>query len=281
MRGVPVELVPITTRGDSAQQDRIGDLGSPGVFTKELQRALLADTIDLAVHSLKDLPTEAVAGLELIAVSERESVIDVLVSRDRLLLDQLPPGAAIGTASARRRAQLLHRRPDLQMRDIRGNVDTRLEKLSAGQFDALVLAHAGLKRLGLEDRITQRLEPDVMLPAVGQGALAIEARSLDRAARAAVEPLDHVNSHRAVLAERALLAALKGGCQAPIGAWARLQADGQLQLDGVVLSVDGKKRIAACHSAPPDRALELGSEVADRLLAQGASALVEQARFAK
>jgi hydroxymethylbilane synthase len=175
----------------------------------------------------------------------------------------------------------LYRRADLQMRDIRGNVDTRLEKLAAGQFDALVLAHAGLKRLGLEDRITQRLEPAVMLPAVGQGALAIEARSLDRASRTAVEPLDHINSHRAVLAERALLAALKGGCQAPVGAWARLQADGQLQLDGVVLSVDGKKRIAACHSAPPDRALELGAEVADRLLAQGASALVEQSRFAK
>ncbi len=276
--GVSVELVPITTRGDAAQRDTIAELGSPGVFTKELQRALLAEQIDLAVHSLKDLPTDMVDGLELAAVPARESPLDVLVSRDRRLLDQLPAGSAIGTGSVRRRAQLLHVRADLQMRDIRGNVDTRLQKLMAGEFDGLVLAFAGLKRLGFDDRITQILEPDVMLPAVGQGALGIEIRSLDRVTRAALEPLDHLPSHRAVLAERTLLAGLRGGCLAPVGAWARAQADGRLRLDAVVLSVDGRRRIAASGIAAAEDALRLGSDVADQLLSQGASALIEQSR---
>ena len=276
--GVQVDLVLITTRGDTVQRDPIGNLGSPGVFTKELQRALLDDRIDLAVHSLKDLPTDVVDGLVLAAVPEREDPRDVLISREGKRFEQLPQGATIGTGSLRRRAQLLHLRADLQMRDIRGNVETRLQKLAAGQYDALVLALAGIKRLGLDAQITQILEPDILLPAVGQGALGIETRVEDRATRAALERLDHGPSHQAVLAERMLLAALCGGCLAPVGAWARQEADGQLRLDAVVLSADGRQRLAASGLAAPEEALQLGSDVASRLIAQGASTLIQQSR---
>lgn len=276
--GVEVELVPIATRGDASQQTKIDELGSPGVFTKELQRALLANQIDLAVHSLKDLPTDAVEGLELAAVPQRESALDVLLSREGFTLSQLPFGATIGTGSARRRAQLLHVRPDLEMEAIRGNVDTRLRKLSDGEFDAIVLAHAGLKRLELDNQITEYLQPGVMLPAVGQGALAIEIRSSDTATRAMVEQLDYPASRRAVLAERALLAALGAGCLAPVGAWARLQADGRLRLDAAVLSLDGKRRIAASDHAAVEDCLRLGADVADQLKGQGALEIIAQAR---
>ncbi len=276
--GVQVELVLVTTRGDTVQRDPIGNLGSSGVFTKELQRALLDDRIDLAVHSLKDLPTDVVDGLVLAAVPEREDARDALISRDATLLDQLPQKATIGTGSLRRRAQLSHARADLQMRDIRGNVETRLQKLAAGQYDALVLALAGLKRLGLDAQITQILEPAILLPAVGQGALGIETRADDRTTHAVHERLDHGPSHQAVLAERMLLATLCGGCLAPVGAWARQEADGQLRLDAVVLSADGRQRLAASGLAAPEEALRLGADVAGRLIAQGASTLIQQSR---
>ena len=272
-----IELIPMTTRGDITDRDPIGNIGSPGVFTKELQRALIDGQIDLAVHSLKDLPTDAVEGLVLAAVPERENTFDALISRHGESFEDLPPGAAIGTGSLRRRAQLLHARGDLQMRDIRGNVDTRLQKLTAGQYDAIVLAYAGLKRLGLEQQITQILEPEFVLPAVGQGALAIETRLDDSATRQALAVLNHLPTHQAVTAERTLLAALAGGCLAPIGAWARPQ-DQTLRLDAVVLSADGKQRISAWGVANPDEAAELGAKVAGELIAQGASALIQQAR---
>ncbi|MGD9724193.1 MAG: hydroxymethylbilane synthase [Pirellulales bacterium] len=278
--GAQVELVLVTTRGDADPQERIADIGSPGAFTKELQRALLNGHIDLAVHSLKDLPTDPVEGLVLAAVPERASVFDVLVSPHGNLAG-LPAGATVGTGSLRRRAQLLHARPDLQMCDVRGNVDTRLTKLAAGQYNALVLAQAGLARLGLEDHIAQVLPPEVMLPAVGQGALAVETRADDSATRAAVAPLDDAASHVAVVAERALLAALEGGCLAPIGAWARPQSDGQLRLDAVVLSADGARRLAAHDSVAvgePAAAIALGESVARRLLAAGAGEVLRQVR---
>ena len=195
------------------------------MFTKEIERELLAGRVDLAVHSLKDLPTEVAAGLCLAAVPQRAAVADALLSDKYPSLDQLPPGATVGTGSLRRRAQLLHVRPDLQIRDIRGNVDTRLRKLHGGQFDAIVLAEAGLERLGLAGQITQRLPPAIMLPAVGQGALALEVRSDDRRTRQLVQSLDHAASHAAVAAERAMLAALRGGCLAPVAAWGRLDQD--------------------------------------------------------
>jgi hydroxymethylbilane synthase len=275
-QGVEVELVPITTRGDASQTEGVSSLGSPGVFTKELQRALLDERIDLAVHSLKDLPTDEVAGLALAAVPERESPFDVLVSRHGPLRD-LPAGATIGTGSLRRRAQVLYARPDLEMRDIRGNVDTRLAKLAAGEFDAIVLAHAGLLRLQLDQHITEIFAPTVVLPAVGQGALGIEARADDRQTRALLEKLDDESSHTAVLAERSLLAALRGGCLAPVGAWARHEA-GQLQLDAVVLSADGSQRLAEQSEAAPSAAVQLGRRVAETLLAAGAGDLIQASR---
>ncbi len=222
-QGVAVELIPITTQGDAQQVGPIGSLGSQGVFTKEIQRALLDEKIDLAVHSLKDLTTEPIQGLSLAAVPERESVCDVLVSHSGATLDDLPMGTVVGTGSLRRRAQLLHIRPDLRMADIRGNVDTRLRRVADGDFDAIVLAEAGLNRLGLADRITQILSVERMLPAVGQGALGIEARSDDEATCEVLNALDHTETHQAVLAERSLLRTLQGGCLAPIGAWARIE----------------------------------------------------------
>jgi hydroxymethylbilane synthase len=281
-RGVEVELVPITTRGDTSQGqgDAIGNLGSPGVFTKELQRALLDERIDLAVHSLKDLPTDVVAGLVLASVPQRESPRDVLISPHGTL-DKLPAGATVGTGSLRRRAQLLHARADLQMRDIRGNVDTRLAKLAAGEFDAIVLAEAGLLRLGLEKHATERFDPTVILPAVGQGALGIETREADPHTRALVEQLNDSQTHAAVLAERALLAGLRGGCLAPVGAWARAASAGRLRLDAVVLSADGTQRLAHDDEDDVTEAEALGARVAGALLAAGAGELIDASRHSE
>jgi hydroxymethylbilane synthase len=275
--GIEVELVPITTRGDAAAHDTISSLGAPGAFTKELERALIDGRIDLAVHSLKDLPTDEVPQLVLAAVPQRASPHDALISRHGSL-EELPERAVIGTGSLRRRAQLLHARRDLQTRDIRGNVDTRLQKLAEGQYDALVLARAGLARLGLEDRITQTFREDVMMPAVGQGALAIETRLDDEVSRSAAGRLDHAATHCAVRAERALLAALAGGCLAPIGAWARASGEGRLRLDAVVLAADGSRRLAAHAEALDAEATALGTDVARMLIAQGARELIEQSR---
>jgi hydroxymethylbilane synthase len=275
--GVPVELTPISTAGDRQQQGPIGAIGTQGVFTKEIQRALLDGRVDLAVHSLKDLPTDDVAGLVLAAVPERASVGDVLVSRRFASWEELPPGATLGTGSLRRRAQLLHARPDLVMQDIRGNVDTRLRKLDERQYDALVLAEAGLNRLGLAEWITQVLPRPQFLPAVGQGALGLETRLDDRRTREAVGRLDHPATHAAVLAERAMLAALQGGCLAPIAGWARIEG-GRLLLSGRVLDRQGTRKLDASLAAAPAEALELGSRVAQALIEQGAAELVQAAR---
>lgn len=283
-QGIAVELVHITTQGDAEQRDPIGNLGSPGVFTKEIQKALLDERVDLAVHSLKDLPTEPIAGLCLAAVPARETTADVLISRTGQRFAELPPGATIGTGSLRRRAQLLHLRPDLKMAGIRGNVDTRLGKLDRGEFDAIVLAEAGLKRLGLSGRITEILPSEKVLPAVGQGALGIETRTDDERTRAALAALDDPLSHAAVLAERTLLADLTGGCLAPIAAWARPLATETLALAAAVLSQDGRQRLYCSQQArlaSADRAAgakALGSRVAAELLAQGAADLIAAAR---
>lgn len=274
--GVEVELVPITTRGDT-QQGPIETIGGQGVFTKELQRALLDERIDLAVHSLKDLPTDEVPGLCLAAVPERAPVGDVLVCPRHASLEELPQGAVVGTGSLRRRAQLLHVRGDLRIRDIRGNVDTRLRKVREGDYDAAVLAEAGLRRLGLAEQITQLLPPAIVLPAVGQGALGLETRSDDPATRKRLAGLDHPATHHAVLAERAMLAALRGGCLAPIAAWARMEDD-QLTLTGRVLSPDGTRRLEATRTAAGSEAVQLGLGVADELLAQGAADLIRVPR---
>ncbi|MBS0208782.1 MAG: hydroxymethylbilane synthase [Planctomycetes bacterium] len=276
--GHEVELVVIATRGDKAQAGPISAIaGGDGVFTKELQRALLDHEIDLAVHSLKDLPTAPVAGLALMAVPPRASSCDALLSRESLPFDQLPQGATIGTGSLRRRAQLLNARPDLKMADLRGNIDTRLRKLREGQYDAICLAEAGLDRLRLAEHVTQVFPRSLMLPAVGQGALGVEGRGDDEATRRAVSTLDDLVTHAAVLAERSMLATLCGGCLAPIGAWGRVSGD-QLKLDGVVLSADGRRRLYAAGQADTSDPKKLGKQVAEQLLAQGAAELIEQCR---
>jgi hydroxymethylbilane synthase len=271
--GHAVKIIEIKTHGDLDQSSPIGDIGSPGVFTKEIQRAILSGDADIAVHSLKDLPTDPVPGLLLAAVPERESAADVLVSPIASELDDLPKGACIGTSSLRRQAQLLHARPDLEVMPIRGNVDTRLRKLDEGRFDALVLAEAGLKRLGFANRISHVLPLDVMLPAVGQGALGIECRDDDASTRAALAALDDSVTHAAVLAERALLAHLRGGCLAPIGAIGRATGN-QIELSAVVLSQEGIQRLHESSSDSIANAELLGRTVADALLSRGAAELI-------
>lgn len=274
--GTVVELVFMKTEGD-VRSGPLGEIGGQGLFTKEIQRALLAGEVDIAVHSLKDLPTVEVEGLVLGAIPARESPGDVLVTRQAANLASLPRRARVGTGSLRRRTQLLHARPDLELLDIRGNVDTRLRKLDEGEYDAIVLAEAGLKRLGLDGRITQVLPKDVILPAVGQGALGIEIRANDERTRAAVEPLDDSATRAAVIAERAMLAHLRGGCLAPVGAWGRVDEAGIL-LDGVVLSADGKQKITASEIGLAENAHAIGLSVGISLQNQGADALIADSR---
>jgi hydroxymethylbilane synthase len=270
--GLAVELVPITTQGD-VKSGPLGQIGGQGLFTKELQRALLDKTIDLAVHSCKDLPTAPVAGLVIAAVPERESTADVLISNKAKRIEALQLAARVGTGSLRRKAQLLHLRPDLVIEDIRGNVETRVRKLEEGRYDAIVLAEAGLKRLGLAGHIAQVIPRSSMLSAVGQGALAIECRADDQYTRDSVAPLDDVSAHQAVLAERTLLAELRAGCLAPVGALARVEND-RLVLEAVVLRLDGQRRLAASGSTMFPDAIALGQQVAQELLAQGAADLI-------
>lgn len=276
--GVRPELVLITTPGD--ERSGAGPLVATeqGIFTKAIQLALLDHQIDLAVHSLKDLPTEQVPGLVLGAVPPRESAADVLVTCDHRHLADLPADAAVGTGSLRRRANLLHARADLRMADIRGNVDTRLAKLDSGQYAAIVLAEAGLRRLGLESRVTEVLSHDIMLPAVGQGALGIEARADDVPTLAILQQLDHPPSHIAVVAERTFLEVVGGGCLAPIGAWATIADGQQLTLRGTVCSADGRIRLDAHGDELPTQPEALGRAVANDLLKQGAADLIRASR---
>lgn len=278
--GVEVELVPMTTSADRQQQRPIGAIGGRGVFTKELQFALLEDHIDLAVHSLKDLPTEQVAGLCLAAVPERASPADVLVCRQHRCLEALAQRAVVGTGSLRRRAQILHARPDLRTKGIRGNVETRLRKLDQGDVDVLILAEAGLRRLGLADRITQVLPLSTVLPAVGQGALGLETRRRDRAIRSVLQRLNHPPTHAAVLAERAMLSMLEAGCLAPVAGWGRVE-DQRLNLTARVLSPDGSKKIETTLIGEPAAAEQLGRQVAEALIARGATELIRASRDAQ
>ncbi|RIK75593.1 MAG: hydroxymethylbilane synthase [Planctomycetota bacterium] len=284
--GAAVEIVEIATQGDVQQTGPVADMGVQGLFTKEIQAALLDRRVDLAVHSFKDLPTQPIAGLALAAAPPREDSADALVANVPSTLATLPRGARVGTGSLRRRAQLLHLRPDLQIIGIRGNVDTRLRKLDDGAYDAIALAAAGLRRLGWSGRIQELLAPPRMLPAPGQGALALECRGDDQATRDLVSRLDDGATRLSVAAERAVLAALHGGCSAPIAAWGRIEK-ARLCLTGLVADVDGRQVLRAeAHadvtveniSAAMTAAVELGRQVADALLAQGAAALIQAAR---
>jgi len=269
----PVELVRIQTTGDRVQDRPLAQIGGDGLFTKEIQQALLSGTADVAVHSLKDLPTLPVERLVLAAVPPRGPTGDAFVSNRHRRFDDLPPGAVVATSSLRRRAQVLHRRPDLQLVNIRGNVGTRLRKLDEGGYDGLILARAGLERLGLGDRVREVLDAAWMLPAVGQGALGLECRTEDTETRRLLAGLDDAATRQAVLAERALLRGLGGGCQVPIGAAATVTGD-RLTLRGAVLPPDGSRRVAEQVEGDAAEAEELGVRLAERLLALGARELL-------
>ncbi len=271
---VAVELVEIETSGDVSHDAPLTVIGGQGAFTKEIQRALQVGHVDVAVHSLKDLPTFAVDNLILAAVPPRGPTGDALVSRRHASFAALPPGATIATSSLRRRAQLLHRRPDLKLVEIRGNVDTRLRKLVEQDLDGLILAEAGLVRLGRAGDISEILDPAWMLPAVGQGALGLECRADDAATRAVLQRLDDPATHYCVLAERSLLRGLGGGCQVPIGAVTQVRA-GQLWLRGVVLSPDGRRRLEHVVEGTRLEAEALGQRAAENLLARGAGEILQ------
>jgi len=268
--GHEIAIVVITTTGDRIQDRRLESVGGKGAFLKEIEEALLADEVDLAVHSLKDVPTALPDGLRLTAILERADPRDVLLSAGARL-DALPAGARVGTTSLRRRAQLLARRPDLDVQDLRGNVDTRIRRLREGAFDAILLARAGLVRLGRADEATETLEPEVLLPAPGQGAIAIECRASDVRTAQALSALDHPQTARAVTAERAFLAALHGGCNVPLGAYAEPDARG-LRLRALVAREDGSRVVRGERSG--DDPAALGRALADDLLAQGAAELL-------
>jgi hydroxymethylbilane synthase len=270
---MPIELVEIETAGDQVRDVPLAMIGGEGVFTKEIQRAVLDGRVDVAVHSLKDLPTVAVEGLVLAAVPPRGPTGDALVSRGHRSFADLPSGAGVATSSLRRRAQALHRRPDLRLEDIRGNVGTRLRKLEELRLDGLILAQAGLERLGLGKAITEILDPQWMLPAVGQGALGLECRVDDRRTFETLQAIDDRATHHAVLAERAMLRALGGGCQVPIGA-ATVVAGETLTLRGVVLSPDGTRRVELQARGGLEEAEALGLSLAEQLCGQGASGLL-------
>ncbi len=270
-----VELVEIVTVGDQVLDVPLTQLGGDGAFTKAIQHALLDHRVDVAVHSLKDLPTFVVPGLMLAAVPERGPTGDAFVSRKHRSFADLPAGAVVATSSLRRKAQILNRRPDLKLVDIRGNVDTRLRKLVEQNLDATILAEAGLLRLGLAGHITEILDSAWMLPAVGQGALGLECRVDDMATRELLEKVNDAATRFAALAERAMLRGLGGGCQVPIGGTARV-ADGTLTLRGVVLPPDGTQRIEATLALPEAQAEECGARVAATLMGQGAAALLKE-----
>jgi hydroxymethylbilane synthase len=265
---VRVTLQTIRTSGDKIVDVPLSKIGGKGLFVKEIEEALLAGEIDLAVHSMKDVPAQLPEGLEILCVPPREDARDALISRDGRSFKDLPKGARIGTASLRRQAQLLNARPDLRIEMLRGNLDTRLKKLKAGQFDAIVLAAAGLRRLAWAQEITEYLDPVLSLPAIGQGALGIEGRSSDRFVRSILDRLNDPITHTTVMAERAFLHRLEGGCQVPIAAHATL-SDGLLSLDGLVASVDGKTVIRDHVQGESRDAHALGVRLAERLLARG------------
>ncbi len=275
--GCEVELVGVTTEGDRRSDAALADVGGTGVFVTELRTRLRSGEVDLVVHSLKDLPTAAAEGLVVAAIPARADARDALVSSGGQPLTALPPGAVVGTGSPRRIAQLLAARPDLDVQPVRGNVDTRLRKVAAGDFDAIVVAAAGLARLGRLAEASELLSPDAMLPAPGQGALAVECRVADAAVGGRLHDLmaalDDAPTRAAVTAERALLAELEAGCTAPVGAFAEVSS-GEIRLVAAVVSVDGTTTIRRSATGPSADATAIGRRLAGELLADGAAEIV-------
>ena len=268
-----VELVEMTTKGDQILNSPLSKVGGKGLFVKELEIAMLEGRADIAVHSMKDVPMEFPEGLELGVICEREDPTDALVSNGYKTLQKLPAGAVLGTSSLRRHCQLKALRPDLNIKDLRGNVNTRLAKLDNDEYDAIILASAGLKRLGMADRIATSLESTTCLPAVGQGAVGVEVRSGDTQTLQLLACLHHVETAERVTAERAMNNRLNGGCQVPIAGFAERQ-NGKLWLRGLVGSPDGESMLRGEATALPEDATQLGQEVADQLLAQGAGEIL-------
>ena len=269
-----VTLRTIKTSGDKILDVPLAKIGGKGLFVKEIEEALLGEDIDLAVHSMKDVPTVLPDGLAILCVPQREDPRDALISHSGRSLDQLPQGARVGTSSLRRQAQLLHHRRDLQISMLRGNLDTRLRKVREGEFDAIVVAAAGLRRMGWLDAVTEYLAPDVSLPAIGQGALGLEGRVGDSFVQDLVQSLNHPPTRTAVMAERALLDRLEGGCQVPIAAHATLEGD-ELSLEALIASVDGQCVIRSRLQGPASQGPELGRELAEQLLARGGAEILK------
>ena len=271
-----VELCELTTKGDRILDAPLAKIGGKGLFTKELEQAMLDGAVDLAVHSLKDMPTEVPDGLVIGAITTRLDPGDAFVSAHYAAVEDLPIGARVGTSSLRRRAQLLAVRPDLTICDLRGNVNTRLAKLDAGEFDAIVLAAAGLKRLGFERRIRSILPRSVMLPAVGQGALAIECRAGDVAILSTIAFLRDAGMTTAAQAERAFLRRVEGGCQIPVGVYAEVDADGQISIDAMIASVDGQRICRSDAHGAGEQAEVLGTALAEELLDAGGREILKE-----
>jgi hydroxymethylbilane synthase len=266
----------MTTKGDRILDAPLAKIGGKGLFTKELEQAMLAGQIDIAVHSLKDMPTEIPKGLIIGAITKRLDPGDAFVSVNYTSIEELPIGAKVGTSSLRRRAQLLAVRPDLRLLDLRGNVNTRLAKLDAGDFDAIILAAAGLKRLGIGNRIRSILSQRMMLPAVGQGALAIECRADDTRVLSVIDFLHDHNMSAAAMAERAFLCRVEGGCQIPVGVYADLKEDGLLHVDAMIASVDGIRVCRSRCTGSAERAEELGISLAEELLDAGGREILKE-----
>lgn len=270
---VRVELVPMSTQGDIILDTPLAKIGGKGLFVKELEQAMLDGRADIAVHSMKDVPVEFPDDLELHTICEREDPRDAFVSNNFANIDALPQGAIVGTSSLRRQCQIRAMRPDLEIRDLRGNVNTRLAKLDSGQYDAIILAAAGLIRLEMGERIRDFIEPEVSLPANGQGAVGIECRINDEVTKALLAPLEHNETRIRVNAERAMNRHLEGGCQVPIGAYALVEGD-QVHLRGLVGAIDGSEILRDEISGHVDDAEKLGIELAKKLLAQGADKIL-------
>ncbi|MBI4388940.1 MAG: hydroxymethylbilane synthase [Nitrospinae bacterium] len=273
--GLEAEIVPIKTSGDKIQDVALAKIGGKGLFVKEIEEALLRGEIDIAVHSMKDVPVKLPAGLNIVAIPAREDPRDALISQNGVKLKDLPQKARVGTGSLRRITQLLHYRPDLEIVPLRGNIETRIKKMTAESLDGIVLAVAGLRRMGMEDKISEAIDPGILLPAMGQGAVGVEARQFDAGTLELVLELDHEETHIALEAERAFLRALGGGCQVPIGAHATLSAD-QLTLKAVVGSLDGKQIFKSEKTGIPQRAREIGESLGKEMLEQGAGKLLDE-----
>lgn len=273
--GLDVEMVTIKTSGDMILDVPLAKIGGKGLFVKEIENALRAGHIDLAVHSMKDVPIVIPAGLAMSCVTKREDPFDVLISRRGQSLRNLPSGAKIGTSSLRRQAQLLHYRPDFVMVPLRGNLDTRIRKLKEQDLDAIVLASAGMRRMGLIDRVTETIPIEICLPAIGQGVLAIETRFDDRDVNETIAFLNDSETALTMKAERAFLRRLEGGCQVPIAAYVQLSGD-SLAIEGMVASVDGKKIVRQHRSGRPEEAEALGLELAETVLSMGGDQILRE-----